>query len=64
MLFFVASKISIREISLNTGMDPHDIAATLQMLNLFKLTPEKKIVIVKDTTLIETHMEKVNNSSN
>ena len=57
----IASKISIRNISMNTGMDPHDIASTLQILNLFKLTPEGKIVIVRDSVQLEAHMEKVIN---
>lgn len=55
------SKISIREISNNTGMDPHDIAGTLQMLNMLKLTQDGKIVIVRDNVLMTTHMEKVIN---
>jgi hypothetical protein len=54
-----SSKISIREISNNTGMDPHDIAATLQMLGLFKVTPDGKIVIFRDNEMIEAHMEKL-----
>ena len=41
------------------GMDPHDIAATLQMLEMIKLRPDGRVVIVKDKTMLETHMEKV-----
>lgn len=40
-------------------MDPHDIAATLQMLNIFKLTADGKIVISRDVAMLEEHMEKV-----
>lgn len=40
-------------------MDPHDIAATLQMLNMFKLTTDGKIVISRNSAMLEEHMEKV-----
>ena len=40
-------------------MDPHDIAATLQLLNMFKLSPEGDIMIAPDPVLLEKHMEKV-----
>ena len=52
-------RLSIRSISQDTGMDPHDIAATLQMLNLLKLKEDGRVVIVKDTAMLEAHMEKV-----
>ena len=53
------SKVSIRQISTDTGMDPHDIAATLQILGVLKLREDKKVVIVRDMSMLETHMEKV-----
>lgn len=53
------SKLSIRTISTNTGMDPHDIAATLQMLGMLKLKDDGVVVIVKDSTMLEAHMDKV-----
>ena len=40
-------------------MDPHDIAATLQMLEMIKLRPDGRVVIVKDKSMLDTHMEKV-----
>ena len=40
-------------------MDPHDIAATLQLLSMFKLSPEGDIMIAPDPVLLEKHMEKV-----
>ena len=43
----------------DTGMDPHDVAATLQMLGLLKKDKNGSIVIFRDTELLETHMEKV-----
>lgn len=52
-------KLSIRSISQDTGMDPHDIAATLQMLNLLKLKEDGQVVMVKDMALLEANMEKV-----
>ena len=53
------SKLSIRTISKDTGMDPHDIASTLQMLGMLKLKEDGRVVIVKDMTMLEAHMEKV-----
>lgn len=53
------SKLSIRTISKDTGMDPHDIAATLQMLCMLKLKENGRVVIIKDTTMLEAHMDKV-----
>ena len=52
-------KLSIRTISKDTGMDPHDIASTLQMLGMLKLKEDGNVVIVKDMTMLEAHMEKV-----
>ena len=43
----------------DTGMDPHDVAATLQMLGLLKKGKNGSIVIFRDTELLEAHMEKV-----
>ncbi len=40
-------------------MDPHDIAATLQMLGLLKKAKSGSVVIFRDTELLEAHMEKV-----
>ena len=53
------SKLSVRTISKDTGMDPHDIAATLQMLCMLKLKEDGSVVIVKDLTMLEAHMDKV-----
>ena len=53
------SKLSVRTISKDTGMDPHDIAATLQMLCMLKLKEDGTVVIVKDATMLEAHMDKV-----
>ena len=55
----LASRISIREISNNTGMDPHDIAGTLQLLNMLKVTPDGDIIIAPDPIMLDKHMEKV-----
>ena len=52
-------KISIRKMSRDTGMDPHDIAATLQMLNMLALRPGGKVIISKDRGVLEAHMEGV-----
>lgn len=62
MAGYSTDKISIRRISQETGMDPHDIADTLQRLNLLQLTPEGRIVVVKNLKLIEEHMEKLRNA--
>lgn len=40
-------------------MDPHDIACTLQMLEMIKLRSDGRVVIVKDKGMLEAHMEKV-----
>ena len=56
------SRISIRTISQDLGMDPHDVAATLQMLNMIRLKDEGRVSIVKDMAVLETHMEKVRSS--
>ena len=55
-------KISIRVISQDLGMDPHDIAATLQMINMIRLRDDGRVVIVKDVPVLNAHMEKVRNS--
>lgn len=52
-------KLSIRKISTDTGMDPHDIASTLQMLGMLKLKDDGRVVMVKDMTMLEAHMDKV-----
>ena len=57
-----SSKISIRVISQDLGMDPHDIAATLQMINMIRLRDDGRVVIVKDVPVLNAHMEKVRNS--
>ena len=54
-------KISIRAISQDLGMDPHDVAATLQMVNMIRLKEDGRVVIVKDMPILEAHMEKVHN---
>ena len=55
-------RISIRTISQDLGMDPHDVAATLQMVNMIRLKEDGGVAIVKDMTVLEAHMEKVRNS--
>ena len=55
-------RISIRTISQDLGMDPHDVAATLQMVNMIRLKEDRRVVIIKDMTILEAHMEKVRNS--
>ncbi len=55
-------KLSIRTISQDTGMDPHDIAATLQMMTMLKLREDGSVAIVKDPPMLEAHMEKVKRS--
>lgn len=57
-----APKVSIRAISQDLGMDPHDIAATLQMVNMVRLKDDGRVVIVKDMPILEAHMEKVRGS--
>lgn len=57
--FFQGKNLSIRQISNDTGMDPHDIAATLQMLNLLKKSKAGNVVIFKDNELLQAHMDKV-----
>ncbi len=52
-------KLSIRTISKDTGMDPHDIAATLQMLDMLKLKEDGSVVIVRNHTVLGAHMDKV-----
>ena len=43
---FVGKKLSIRQISNDAGMDPHDIAATLQMMNLLRQSKSVLIIII------------------
>ena len=66
VLEYIASyqgeQVSIRKISEDTGMDPHDIAETLQRLGLLKLKPEGNVVLVKNLKLVEQHMEKLRNA--
>ncbi len=57
-----SNKLSIRSISQDTGMDPHDIAATLQMLSMLKLREDGSVAIVKDPPMLEAHMDKVKKS--
>ena len=61
--YSTSPKISIRTISQELGMDPHDIAATLQMVNLIRLKEDGRVIIVKDMPLLEAHMEKVRAST-
>ena len=55
-------KISIRTISQALGMDPHDVAATLQMVSMVRLKEDGRVVIIKDMPALEAHMEKVRSS--
>ena len=57
-------RLSIRTISNDTGMDPHDIAATLQMINMLRLRDDGNVVITKDMVVLEAHMEKVKSKGN
>ena len=57
-----SAKISIRTISQDLGMDPHDVAATLQMVNMIRLQEEGRVMIVKHMPVLEAHMEKVRNA--
>ena len=43
-------------------MDPHDIAATLQMLNLLK-SKDGNVVILRHKPTLDAHMEKVNTAT-
>eukprot|EP00731_Ephydatia_muelleri_P030978 Em0022g492a len=52
-------KVSIRKMSRDLGMDPHDIAATLQMLNMLSLKPGGKVIVSKNRAALEAHMEGV-----
>ena len=53
------TKLSIRTISKDTGMDPHDVAATLQMLDMLRLKEDGSVVMVRNHNTLGTHMEKV-----
>jgi len=50
--------VTIKSISDATGMDPHDIAATLQQLNLVQLR-NGKVTIVVNPKVMDGQMEKV-----
>ena len=53
-----SDKISIRQISRDTGLDPHDIASTLHQLGFLKLNPDNTVSIVKKCDVIDAHMVK------
>jgi len=57
-----SDRVSIRQISRDTGLDPHDIASTLQQLGFLKLNPDNSVSIVKKQDLIDSHMAKVTTS--
>ena len=57
-----SDKISIRQISRDTGLDPHDIASTLHMLGFLKLNSDSSVNIVKKHDVIDAHMAKVSTS--
>ncbi|XP_065669066.1 histone acetyltransferase KAT6A isoform X1 [Hydra vulgaris] len=50
--------VTIKTISEATGMDPHDIAATLQQLNVVQLRNGKVTIVINERVMSE-HMEKV-----
>jgi len=50
--------VTIKSISQGTGMDPHDIAATLQQLNLVQLRNGKVTIVINQRVMSE-HMAKV-----
>lgn len=54
--------VTIRGISKSTGMDPHDIAATLQILNMVQKR-DGKFVLCVNQRLISNHMEKLRKSN-
>lgn len=54
--------VTIRGISKSTGMDPHDIAATLQILNMV-YKRDGKFVLCVNQRLINAHMEKLKMSN-
>jgi len=51
--------VSIRQISRDTGLDPHDIASTLHQLGFLKLNPDNSVSIVRKNDMLEAHMAKV-----
>ncbi|XP_061174965.1 histone acetyltransferase KAT6B-like isoform X3 [Saccostrea echinata] len=55
---FQDSRITIKGMSRATGMCPHDIAHSLQMLNMIA-QKEEKIVIAVNKELVKEHMEKL-----
>jgi len=50
--------VSIKSISEATGMDPHDIAATLQQLNFVQLKNGRLTITINEGTMSD-HMEKI-----
>jgi len=54
-----SERVSIRQISRDTGLDPHDIASTLHQLGFLKLNPDNSVSIVKKHDMLEAHMAKV-----
>ena len=53
-----SDKVSIRQISRDTGLDPHDIAGTLHQLGFLKLNTDNSVSIVKKHDVIDAHMAK------
>lgn len=53
-----SDKISIRQVSQDTGLDPHDIASTLHQLGFLKLNPDNSVSIVKKCDVLDAHMAK------
>lgn len=53
------TSVTIQTISEHTGMDPHDIAATLQQLDLVRLRNEKLTIVIKQKVMDE-YMHKIN----
>ncbi|KAF1744677.1 hypothetical protein MXB_3381 [Myxobolus squamalis] len=45
--------ILILEIMQHTGMDPHDVASTLQRLGLIRITKEKKVIITLKLQVVQ-----------
>lgn len=52
------TSVTIQMISEKTGMDPHDIAATLQQLDLVRLRNDKLTIVIKQKVMSE-YMEKI-----
>jgi len=51
--------VTIKSISQATGMDPHDIAATLQQLNVVQLRNGKVTIVINEKVMAD-HMAKIN----